>query len=370
MKLRFFLCIALQVYAISAKSSVEFTGRPLKSITMEGIKLEVVELVRGLDVPWSLTFLSAKELLVTERKGSVKFLHLDRKVAQDISGVPPVFHRNQGGLLDLTLHPRFSDNKLIYMSMSVAEPRGQSTTQVVRARLEQNRFTQLKVIFKALPAQSDTKHYGSRLVFDKDGFLFVTVGDRGERKLAQDLSTHMGKLLRLTEDGKAPPDNPFVGRKNAKPEVWSYGHRNAQGLFLHPQTGEIWLHEHGPRGGDEINLVQRGANYGWPIVTYGREYYGPKISEETEKPGIVSPIHHYTPSIAPSGFAFWRGSFFLGSLVLTHLNRVLIQDKRVVKEERLLADLGQRFRSVTAGPDGHLYVGLDSGQILCIKAVE
>ena len=252
------------------------------------------------------------------------------------------------------------------------------TTGISYGILKGNHLTQIKEIFSAKPALSSRIHFGSRMVFDQDGFLFITVGERHNRHFAQNLNTHMGKILRLTEEGKAPSTNPFVDHKNALPEIWSFGHRNPQGLTLHPISGELWAHEHGPRGGDEINLIKKGKNYGWPIITYGTEYWGPKIGEGTRKEGLEQPIKYYVPSIAPSGLLIysgkkikqWRGDFFSGALVLEHLNRLKFKNNKVVKEERLISKSGFRVRNVIEGPEGSIYISVDSGRIFKIKIVQ
>ncbi len=349
-------------------------GKILKTYPSGSVPFSVEILAEDLGVVWGMVFISDTEMLFTEREGNVKKLNIQTGKVVSVSGAPEVYARGQGGLLDVTLHPHFSENKKIYISYS-KEVNDKQTTAVAEALLKEDKLTQLKDIFTVLPAVSASRHFGSRLVFDQKGFLYVTVGDRTERHFAQKLDNHFGKILRLKPDGKAPTDNPFVSVEGAKPEIWSFGHRNPQGLFIHPETGRIWSQEHGPRGGDEINLIQRGKNYGWPVITYGREYWGPAIGEGVKKQGMEQPIKYYVPSIAPSGlmiysgkiFKNWKHSFFSGALVLTHLNRVEIENQKAQKEERLLSDLEFKVRNVIEGPAGYIYVSVDAGKILKLK---
>ena len=346
----------------------------LKQYPSVSVPFAVEVLAEDLGIVWGMVFISETEMLFTEREGNIKKLNIQTGAVVSISGAPKVYARGQGGLLDIALHPRFSENKKVYLSYSKEEGSKQ-TTVVAVAVLKGEALVQLKEIFKARPAVSASRHFGSRMVFDKAGFLYVTVGDRTERHFAQKLDNHFGKVLRLTEDGKPPKDNPFVSVKSAQPEIWSFGHRNSQGLFIHPETRQIWEQEHGPRGGDEINLIQKGKNYGWPVITHGREYWGPKIGEGFEKKGMEGPIKYYVPSIAPSGlliysgkkFKKWKHSFFSGALVLRHLNRVEIKDQKSHTEERLLLDLEFRVRNVIEGPKGFIYLSVDDGQILRLK---
>lgn len=334
--------------------------------------VQVKTVAEGLEHPWALAFLPGGDFLVTERPGRIKRLGADGVLKAQIEGVPEVDAGGQGGLLDLVLHPDFEDNRRVYLTWSGAGEGG-NATHLGSARLEDNRLQDLQVLFVATPFVDSRKHFGSRLVFDRDGYLFMTVGDRGERERAQDRNDHSGSVLRLNADGSIPGDNPFVGRDDAKAAIFSYGHRNPQGATLHPETGRLWIHEHGPRGGDEINLPEAGANFGWPEATLGREYYGPEIAPDS-RPGMVDPIHHWTPSIAPSGMAFyhherfpqWRGHLFVGALAKTHLARLELDGTRVVKEEKLLEAQGWRIRDVAQGPDGWLYLLTDhaNGRLL------
>jgi aldose sugar dehydrogenase len=273
-------------------------------------RFRVVTVVDGLAHPWGMAFLPGGDILVTERPGRLRLVRNGKLQREPVGGVPEVWARGQGGLLDVALHPAFATNRLVYLSYSKPGPRG-ATTAVARGRFEDGRLTAVEDIFVADAWSENRIHFGSRLVFDRDGLLFVTVGDRGDdtglgtRQRAQNLGDHAGSTLRLHDDGRVPDDNPFVGREGARPEIWSYGHRNAQGMTLHPETGAIWQHEHGPRGGDEVNVIRRGANYGWPVVTHGINYIGTKISDQREGAGIEKSLLVWVPSIAPSGMAFY-----------------------------------------------------------------
>jgi glucose/arabinose dehydrogenase len=343
-----------------------------------GAEARTETLAQGLDHPWAMAFLPGGELLVTERSGQLLRLDPATGERRRLGGVPAVDARNQGGLLDVTLHPDFASNRWVYLTWSGACGPG-NATHLGRGRLQGDRLADFETLFVATPCVDSTKHFGSRIVFDRDGYLWVTVGERGQRERAQDLADHNGSVLRLNADGSVPPDNPFTERADARDAIYSYGHRNPQGMARHPDTGRIWLHEHGPRGGDEINLPEAGANFGWPRQTYGREYYGPEIAPD-EVAGIAGPIHQWTPSIAPSGMAFytgdrfpqWRGDLFVGALALTHLARLQLDGTEVVAEERLLADRGWRIRAVAQGPDEALYVLTDhaNGRLVRVTPAE
>ena len=340
---------------------------------------EVEVLAENQGVVWAMSFIDEYHILFTERKGQFKILNVQNKKVYPVAGSPQVYESGQGGLMDIALHPDFSKNKKVYFTYSKEMEKKQTTAlaQGIFAGMEEMKIKKVKDIFLAKPFISSSIHFGSRLVFDKQNFLFMTVGDRHQRHKAQSLNTHLGKVLRLTDEGKAPRDNPFYKMKNkSKAEVWSFGHRNPQGLYIHPETGELWEQEHGPRGGDEINLVKKGLNYGWPIITYGREYWGPRIGEGFVKKELEQPVKYYVPSIAPCGlliysgkkFKKWKGHFFSGALVLTHLNRLKISQKNIVKEEeRLLSSLGLRVREVIEGPKGFIYVSTDDGKILRLQ---
>ena len=276
-------------------------------------------LVTDLTNPWGLAFLTDGSLLITERPG--KILHYDNGTVEIVGGVPDIIGVGQGGMLDIVAHPNFADNKLIYFTASVGSASAFSTA-LFKAKFESNQLKDVIKLFQSDIKNNEDKHFGSRIVFDKDGFVFVSFGERGNSNSAQDLSNHNGTIIRLTDTGEVPQDNPFVSNPNAKPEIWSYGHRNVQGLALHPITGELWSHEHGPKGGDEINIVKKGANYGWPLATFGIDYDGSIISTDTTIAGAEDPVYYWVPSIAPCGMNFynsdtipqWKGSLFLGAL--------------------------------------------------------
>lgn len=351
------------------------TDRPERT---ERAEVRIETFVGGLERPWGLAFLPDGRALVTEKPGRLRIVDRDGRLGEPVAGVPAVDGKGQGGLLDVTLDPDYATNSRIYLAY--AEPRGEDRngTTVARARLDGNALRELKVIFRQQPAMTGGHHFGVRLVFGRDGHLFVTLGDRNVgRDLVQQLDNHVGKVVRIDRDGNVPADNPFRGREGARPEIWSYGHRNVQGAALHPESGELWTNEHGPKGGDELNRTLAGRNYGWPLVTYGKEYSGKEISQRTEAPGMEQPVHHWAPSIGTSGLAFhsgkafpaWQGNVFVGGLASKDLARLEFRDGKVVHEERLLKSLGARIRAVVEGPDGALYVLTDEtpGQILRIR---
>jgi aldose sugar dehydrogenase len=334
-------------------------------------KTEVVvwEVATGLQHPWGLAFLPDGRMLVTERPGRLRIVTEQGEVSEPVQGVPKVQAAGQGGLLDVAVSPDFQADRTIFFSY--AEPAdGGARTAVARAVLDGATLREVTVIFRQSPAARGNNHWGSRLVFDRAGNLFVTLGDRFNlRAESQNLASHVGTVVRVTPRGEVPPDNPFVGRDGALPQVWSYGHRNVQGAALHPQTGRLWTHEHGPQGGDEVNLTLAGRNYGWPVVTHGREYgTGFRIGEGTEKDGIEPPLKVWTPSIAPSGMAFytgerfaaWNGNLLVGALRGQLVSRLELDGERIVREERMLQSLGERIRDLRQGPDGYVYLLTDS----------
>ncbi len=339
-------------------------------IESENARLEVTTLAAGLERPWSVAFLPDGRLLVTEKPGRLRLLGRDGVLSAPIAGVPAVHADGQGGLLDVVPDPAFADNGVIYLSYAEPGDGDANGTAVARARLVGNSLRDLQVIFRQDPKLPGRHHYGSRIVPAPDGALFVTLGERNSaRDSSQDLATHLGKVVRIRPDGSVPADNPFVGRAGARPEIWSLGHRNIQGAALHPETGELWTHEHGPRGGDEVNVTRAGRNYGWPVITYGREYHGPSIGEGTAKPGMEQPLHYWVPSIAPSGMAFasgrtlpaWRGNLLVGALVAQQLVRLELGPAgQVLHEERI--PIGERVRDVREGPDGAIYLLTDTGE--------
>jgi glucose/arabinose dehydrogenase len=324
--------------------------------------------------PWALAFLPDGRILVTERPGRLRVVAPSGRVSDPLDGVPPVQRGGQGGLLDVAIDPRFTENRLVYLSY--AEPgEGGASTAVARGRLGEAGLENVQVIYRQVPKVEGNGHFGSRLVFAKDGTLFVTQGDRqGYREQAQDLDSGLGKLVRINPDGSIPTDNPFRDTSGARPEIYSYGHRSMQAAALHPETGRLWTVEHGARGGDELNHPEAGKNYGWPVITYGRDYSGARIGEGTAKEGMEQPVYYWDPVIAPSGAVWytgdrypgWKGSLFIGSMQPGALVRLTVENGRVTKEERHLAELGDRIRDVQQGPDGLLYVVTDEddGRIL------
>jgi len=339
----------------------------------------LVSVARGLANPWAVAFLPDGRFLVTERAGRLRIVEADGRLGEPLAGLPPVDAGGQCGLLDVVLDPKFADNAFVYWSYAEAGDGGNGTA-VARGRLQGQRLSDVQVIFRQQPKVASQLHCGSRLVFGRDGRLFIVLGDRFWRKDdAQKLDNHLGKVVRIEADGKVPSDNPFVNTAGARPEIWSLGHRNMQGAALHPATGELWAHEHGPQGGDELNVVRAGLNYGWPLVTYGRNYgTGTRIGEEGPKAGFEQPLKYWVPtSVAPSGMVFltsdrypgWKGSVFIGTLRAQTLLRLEFDGSRFIKEEALLGDRRARLRDVRQGPDGLLYVLTDSvdGQLLRLE---
>ncbi|WP_363331290.1 PQQ-dependent sugar dehydrogenase [Bosea sp. (in: a-proteobacteria)] len=339
--------------------------------------LAVETVASGLEHPWALAFLPDGQMLVTERPGRLRLIAKDGKLSRPITGVPNVMSRGQGGLLDVALDPDFARNRLVYLSF--AEPRANGNgTSVARGRLNEQgtALADTAVIFRQMPTVNSTMHFGSRLVFDRTGALFVTLGERfSQRDQAQNPENHIGKLVRIRPDGSVPDDNPK--KPGWAPEIWSIGHRNVQGAALHPDTGQLWTAEHGAHGGDEVNTPKAGLNYGWPVISYGVDYSGTKIGEGTAKPGMEQPLFYWDPSIAPSGAAFytgavwpaWKNSFVVGALAGSQLARLSTDGEKVTGEERLLTDIGARIRDVRQGPDGFIYLVTDEddGKVLRVR---
>ena len=337
----------------------------------------VVELITdSISVPFGMVFLPNGELLVSDRiSGSIFKVDIQTGVKEKISGVPDSFCKGDGGALDLVLHPDFENNNLLYFSHSVGD-KNSSTLAIDRAILRKNHLEKIQRIFTAYPHYESPSHYGSRMIF-RDEYLYFTMGDRYDlADSAQTLGNHLGKVMRIADDGTVPEDNPFVDTPGARPEIWSYGHRNAQGLVYNQSSDEILLHEHGPKGGDEINTIMPGNNYGWPVISYGTDYDDSPIGQGiTHMSGMEQPLFQYTPSIAPSGmevysgdrFPYWKDNLFIGALGKRHLNRTIIRNNVFILEERLLVDLNHRVRVVKEGPDGFLYIGVDGGMILRIR---
>ncbi len=347
----------------------------------------VVTVAEGLDHPWSMAWLPNGDLLVTERAGRLRIVRGGTLLPEPVSGVPRVRVRGQGGLLEVLPHPGFATNRLLYLSFAKPnDDESLATTAVVRGRLERDQLVDVEEIFEAKAWATGNAHFAGRMAFDRDGYLYLSVGDRGEapnlmvEHPAQSLTQHQGTVVRLHDDGRVPADNPFVGEAGAMPEIWSYGHRNPQGLAMHPQTGEVWENEHGPRGGDEVNLIRKGINYGWPVISSGINYDGSVYSSETHRQGIESPRWTWVPSIATSGmlfytgdrFPWWKGSVFVGGLVGQQLARLTLEGTRVVSSETLLPGVLGRIRDVRQGPDGFVYLAIDDrrGQLTPVVRLE
>ncbi|PKQ45383.1 PQQ-dependent sugar dehydrogenase [Confluentibacter flavum] len=339
----------------------------------ESQKIQLDTIAKGIKVPWGMAFLPNNEMLITERAGKLYKLK-SNKTLINIDGVPDVVAEGQGGLLDITLHPDFSDNHIIYLSYAIFKKTDSitlATTAVMKAKLVGNNLIDQQNIFVALPFSRTRHHFGSRLQFGNDGKLYISVGERGnEKENPQSLSNFLGKIHRINDDGSIPQDNPFVNQTGSIPSIYSYGHRNPQGMTLNPRTGEIWVNEHGPRGGDEINIIRKGKNYGWPIITYGINYDGKIISNLTKKDGMEQPVKYWTPSIAPSGIAFvtgdkyknWEGGLLSGSLRFRYLNHSKIRTNKIIGEDEILLRNIGRIRNVKMGNDGFIYVAVDGSK--------
>ncbi len=366
---------AATVVLLTACNNDDQTTLTVTTDAEQPITVNIETVVSGLEHPWAIAFLPQSEMLITERPGRLRRV-LDGKLdPQPIPGLPAIAAGGQGGLLDIALHPEFFRNGLVYLSYAATCDDGGRTTVVGRGEYRDGKLHDFASIFVARACSETGQHFAGRMLFDLAGYLYLTIGDRGERDRAQNGRDHAGTVLRLHDDSRIPNDNPFVDDDDIDDAIWSYGHRNPQGIALHPDGEQIWLHEHGPRGGDEINQVLPGRNYGWPLVTFGREYYGPTIGA-TEMEGMEPPLKHWTPSIAPSGMAFyqgvvfpqWQGDLFVGALAGKHLARVRFDGLKEVEEEKLLEDMA-RIRDVRVGPDGFLYLLTDAsdGALLRLK---
>ena len=337
---------------------------PIEAQSSDKYSYEMV--VSDLSIPWGFTFLPDKSMLITEKNGDI--IHFKDGEKTMIQGGPEVYDRGQGGLLDVALHPDYENNGWIYLTYASKEGDGNGgNTALMRAKLNGNQLTEKEVLYKATPNTTKGQHFGSRITFDNEGYLYFSIGERGARDVnPQDITRDNGKVYRLNDDGSIPSDNPFVGQENAVEAIYSYGHRNPQGMILNPESGEIWVHEHGPKGGDEINVVKKGANYGWPVVTYGENYSGTSITDERSRPDMEDPIFYWLPSIAPSGFAYvtsdkfpeLKGNLLVGSLKFQYLELLELDGKKINKRIKLLEDSG-RIRDVRQGPDGDIYVAIE-----------
>ena len=345
-------------------------------INSEKHAFRVATLLTGLENPWSMAFLPDGRMLVTERAGRMRLVGKDFRLdPQPIEGLPQVFAQGQGGLFDVVLHPQYAQNGWIYWAFNEQGPGGWGTA-LARGKLQGHRMTEVQVLFSMQAKTRSGQHFGGRIVFDKAGIVYLTLGDRGDKDRAQKLDDHAGSVIRLHDDGRVPADNPFVSKAGALPEKWTLGNRNMQGAVLHPKTGELWTHEHGPQGGDEVNVMRSGLNYGWPVITYGVNYgLGTRIGEGQSKPGMVQPLHVWSPSIAPSGMAFvsgaqfpqWQGDLLVGALRGQMLVRLVISGEKVVREERLLQNRVGRIRDVRLGPDGLVYLLTDDDQGVLLR---
>ena len=372
------------VFSLSLLAQSASTDRVLKT---EHYTVRAVSVVSGLNHPWGMAFLPDGRVLLTERRGTMRIFENGKLIEKFIEGIPQVAEHGQGGLLDVALHPKYAENGWIYWTYNAGKP-GEYGTELARGKLGGTRYapsmTNVEVLFRMQPKSGAGQHFGSRIVFDRSGYLFITLGDRGDSpakgatQRAQQLNDHAGKSIRLHDDGRVPADNPFVKTPGARPEIFTLGNRNMQGAALHPETGRLWAHEHGPQGGDEVNVLVAGANYGWPVITYGANYgSGTKIGEGTTKEGIVPPIHYWVPSIAPSGMAFytannfpkWKGDLLVGALAGQTLVRLTLNGEKVVSEERMFVGKLGRIRDVRQGPDGNIYLLTDenAGELIRIE---
>ncbi|NER15662.1 PQQ-dependent sugar dehydrogenase [Spongiivirga citrea] len=368
--LQFLILSSFGLISIQAQTK----DKTIQIPTPEDINYTTQVVVADIDIPWGMVFLPDGSMLITDKSG--KLIHSKKGKKTMISGVPSDLKvQGQGGLLDIELHPNYEKNGWIYLTYSSSEgEESGANTKLIRAKLSNNSLTNIETLYKAGPNTRKGQHFGSRIEFDNQGFLYFSIGDRGNRNVnPQDVNRDGGKIYRLKDDGSIPEDNPFVNKTGAKKAIFSYGHRNPQGMVKHPLTGEIWVHEHGPRGGDEINIVKKGANFGWPKITYGINYSGTTITKNKSLPGMEQPLYYWIPSIAPSGMTFvtssnypdWRGDLLVGSLVFQYLELVEFDKGKVSRREKLLENIG-RVRNVRQGPDGFIYVAVEGKGILKI----
>ena len=336
-------------------------------------KYSIETVVDNLSNPWGMTWLPDGTMLITEKGGDL--IHFKNGRKTEIENVPEIYNRGQGGLLDIALHPKYSDNGWIYITLSSSEGEGKGgNTSLIRCKLKEGSLTDIETLYKASPNSTRGQHFGSRIEFDNEGYVYFSVGDRGDREInPQDINRDCGKVYRLNDNGSIPKDNPFVNDTNAKKAIFTYGNRNPQGMAKHPETGKIWIHEHGPKGGDEINILEKGLNYGWPIISYGINYSGSEFAEATAKPGMEQPVHYWTPSIAPCGMDFvtgnkypdWNGHLLVGSLKFNYVELVKLNGNQVIGSEKIAEDVG-RVRNVKMGPDGYMYIAIEGQGIVKI----
>ena len=366
MKQGFFYFIALMTMGCNSQEK-----RNDITLSPESISYTFETIIDGIEIPWGLAWLPDGTMLVTEKSGSL--YHIKNKKKTAIGNMPTVNSRGQGGLLDVAVHPDYTKNGWIYIAYSADGPEG-SNTKIIRAKFQNEVLTEIKEIYKTNLEKAFSRHFGCRIVFDNNGYLYFTVGERGNHdQNPQDITRDGGKVYRLHDDGRIPVDNPLVGKPNAKEAIWSFGHRNPQGMIKNPITGEIWTHEHGPQGGDEINIIKKGANYGWPIITYGIDYDNSIISNLTKKEGMEQPLYYWVPSIAPSGMTFvsgdiypaWKGQLLVGSLKFQYLELITLKENKVIARQKIATDIG-RLRNVAQGPDGYIYMGVEGKGIVKI----
>jgi glucose/arabinose dehydrogenase len=379
------ILVVAMTAAICATAMAEVAPEPLRGLPPPPQPAKLIKtgytvtvIAQGLDHPWSMAFLPDGSMLVTERVGRLRLIKNGSLLTKPIGGVPAVHTGSQAGLFDIVLHPNFAQNNIVYLTYA-AGTKAANGTQVARARFDGSTLQDLQVIFKALPLKDTDNHYGGRMAFLPDGTFALTIGEGFEyREKAQDLTSDLGKIVRLNEDGSVPKDNPFVGQASVRPEIYTWGHRNEQGLTFDAQSGRLYETEHGPRGGDELNIIVASRNYGWPVITYGMDYSGAYVSPYSQRPGLEQPVIYWTPSIAPSGLAMyrgdkfpaWRGDLFVGALAFKHLRRIHLDERgNVVDQEQLLNDLHWRIRDVRAAPDGYLYACTDEadGRVLRLE---
>ncbi len=383
MKLKYSLIIKLAakrclLMVLFAALALPVWAESTRLISSQAARFKLTPVIDGLGIPWGLAFISDGEIIVTDRDGKIRLVNIKTGKLRVLKGAPAVLADGQGGMLDVAVPPDFKRGDWIYFTF-VREKNAEGVTVLARARLQGDQLVKWQDLLETQSATDTTYHFGSRITFDEAGHVYFGVGDRGVRPTAQDLTNHNGTVMRLTRDGKIPKDNPFIKRRNVLPQIWSYGHRNPQGIAYDLQNRRLWVIEHGPRGGDEINLVLPGRNYGWPVISYGKEYWAPlQVGEGTEREGMEQPVKQYTPSIAPGSlllytgavFPNWRGNLFSGALKLQHLNRVTINTQgQAVAEERLLEGLNERVRALTQSPQGWIYFSTDSGKLYSIKPV-
>jgi len=368
------IILQLIVILLSFSACAQQTESYIKAEDPKIINYSTEVVVPNLDIPWGMVFLPDNSMLITEKSGELIHFKNNKKVS--VEGLPEIYVRGQGGLMDIELHPNYSENGWIYFSYASQEGEVDGgNTAIMRAKLRDNQLVDSQLLYKANPNSKQGRHFGSRLEFDNEGYLYFSIGERGNRAVnPQDITRDCGKIYRIHDDGRIPNDNPFVNSPNAKKAIYSYGHRNPQGMVKHPETGKIWIHEHGPKGGDEINIIQKGKNFGWPIISHGLNYSGTKFTDHTSLPGMEQPLFYWVPSIAPSGMTFitsdiypeWKGNLLVGSLKFSYLERLELKNDKVIKREKLFEGMG-RVRNVRQGPDGYIYVAVEGVGIVKIN---